>query len=86
MPTEYPRFFQTIVGLTPSRMRQYTPADMEALFNAFQCLTLEDPLADGAKPAEIWEAFKKHSRSPDEASAKTLLERTRKAFAQLAGK
>lgn len=55
----YPQFHVTVVGLSPSRLKQFSPADMDALCCAFQALTFKDPLEEGRSPAVLWEEWKR---------------------------
>lgn len=59
---KYPKFFPTQVGLTAATMKHFQEADVEALCQAFYCLTLHDPLGAGITPAAAWENYKTRSR------------------------
>lgn len=58
MPAEYPKYFTTQVGLSPAEMKQFSEADVEALFEAFHALTLHDPLGHGVNVAMAWENYR----------------------------
>jgi len=58
---EYPKFFWTTIGLTAGTLKQLSPADMEALVNAFHVLTGADPLDPASlhSPHLLWENWKR---------------------------
>jgi len=56
MPTDYPRCFPTIVGLSPSRMKTLRQEDVMALCEAFRQLTGCNPLGP-VLIAEAWRNF-----------------------------
>jgi len=56
---EYPKFFWSTVGVSPSIVKQLSPADMEALINAFHVLTGADPLGAEKSPGLMWEEWKR---------------------------
>ena len=61
---DYPKYFPTVVGLSPSTMKHVKPADLKALCEAFLELTTVEPLHPSASIAEAWEAWrKKHAPS-----------------------
>jgi hypothetical protein len=55
-------YHTAIVGLSPSKLCQFTPEDMRALCEAFRELTGVDPLHDTTAPAAVWDAMKQGAR------------------------
>lgn len=50
----YPRYFQTIVGVAPDKMKHFTIDDMKMLVEVFTIATGVDPLTTTRPLAEIW--------------------------------
>lgn len=56
-PTEtesYPRYFQTMVGIAPDRLKLFSAKDMEALIEAFAMATGVSPLEADRPLTEIF--------------------------------
>lgn len=52
--TKYPRYFQTIVGLDPGRMRQFRPEEVRALVEAYREFAGGEPLDPDFDVAGHW--------------------------------
>lgn len=51
---DYPRYFQTIVGMAPDKIKYFTIADMQTLVEVFTVATGIDPLKTDQQLADVW--------------------------------